>query len=258
MVPADRADQLVVAAEHADGTSVLMVEGVLDSSTYLPLRDAIIKAAIDNAGAVVIDVTRLSVPAPSAWAVFTSARWHLGQWPQVPIALVCSHSSGREALVRNAVSRYVPVYPTKAEAVAALATSGNPEIRRRARTELPRASSSVALSRELVAEWLAAWSRPDLISVAKLIVTVLVENVLAHTQGAPVLRLESKGDLVTIAVEDQSSEPAARRELPSHGVDDVSGLAIVAALCRRWGNAPSTTGKSVWAVIGPENRLSGE
>ena len=113
----------------------------------------------------------------------------------------------------------------------------------------------MALSRELVAEWLAEWSRPDVISVAKLIVTVLVENVLAHTQGAPVLRLECTRDLVTIAVEDERAEPAVRRELPNHGVNDVSGLAIVAALCRKWGNSPTATGKSVWAVIGPENRL---
>jgi hypothetical protein len=254
-VPADDSNQVVIVEEHADGTSVLTVEGVFDGSTYLPLRDAIIKAAIDNAGAVVIDVTELTVPVPSAWAVFTSARWHLGQWPQVPVVLVCSSSSGREALVRNAVARYVPVYPTRAEAVTALATSGNPGIRRRARTELPRGLASVARSRELAAEWLAAWSRPDLISVTKLIVTVLIENVLVHTHSAPVLRLECKGDLVTVAVEDESAEPAVRRELPTHGVDDVSGLAIVAALCREWGNSPSPTGKSVWAVIGPENRL---
>jgi hypothetical protein len=254
-VPADDSNQVVIVEEHADGTSVLTVEGVFDGSTYLPLRDAIIKAAIDNAGAVVIDVTELTVPVPSAWAVFTSARWHLGQWPQVPVVLVCSSSSGREALVRNAVARYVPVYPTRAEAVTALATSGNAGIRRRARTELPRGLASVARSRELAAEWLAAWSRPDLISVTKLIVTVLIENVLVHTHSAPVLRLECKGDPVTVAVEDESAEPAVRRELPTHGVDDVSGLAIVAALCREWGNSPSPTGKSVWAVIGPENRV---
>jgi hypothetical protein len=34
-----------------------------------------------------------------------------------------------------------------------------------------------------------------------------------------------------------------------------SGLKIVGALCRAWGNAPTPTGKTVWAVIGPENKL---
>ena len=69
-MPTDHVNQVVVTEDRTDGTSVLTVDDVLDSSTYLPLRDAIIKAAIDNPGAVVIDVTRLTVPAPSAWAVF--------------------------------------------------------------------------------------------------------------------------------------------------------------------------------------------
>ena len=34
-----------------------------------------------------------------------------------------------------------------------------------------------------------------------------------------------------------------------------SGLGIISVLCRMWGNAPTPTGKTVWAVLGPENRL---
>lgn len=35
----------------------------------------------------------------------------------------------------------------------------------------------------------------------------------------------------------------------------VSGLAIVAALSRSWGSTPTANGKTVWAVLGSENRL---
>ena len=94
-----------------------------------------------------------------------------------------------------------------------------------------------------------------MISVAKLVVTVFVENVLQHTQSAPIIRLECRGPVITVAVEDASSLPAARRERSRRGGDDVSGLAIVAALCRHWGTAPTSSGKAVWAVIGPENQL---
>jgi hypothetical protein len=110
-------------------------------------------------------------------------------------------------------------------------------------------------SRELMAQWLTAWDRPELISVAKLVVTVFVENVFAHTRSAPTIRLESHGDVVAVAVQDDSAVLASRCERSSGGSDDVSGLAIVAALCRSWGNAPTTSGKAVWAVIGPENQL---
>jgi hypothetical protein len=88
-----------------------------------------------------------------------------------------------------------------------------------------------------------------------MVVSVLVENVLAHTDSAPTVRLETDGFAVTVAVEDASTVPAARREESKAGGDSVSGLAILAAVCRVWGNAPTPTGKTVWAVIGPENEL---
>lgn len=252
---ADRSESLVVAARNVQESCLLIVDGVLDSSTYLSLRDRIIKAALDEPPVLIVDVTGLRVPAESAWAVFTSARWHIGQWPDIPLALVCAHARGRESIVHNGVVRYVPVYETVAEAITDLAAQSPPRYRRRARVDLPAAPSSVSRARDLVAEWLTVWSRADLIAVAKLVVTVLVENVLAHTESAPSVRLESKGDAVTVAVEDGNPTPAARRERSRAGVEELSGLAILTALCRTWGNAPTSSGKTVWAVMGPENQL---
>ncbi|HZA09789.1 STAS domain-containing protein [Mycobacterium sp.] len=236
------------------GTHVLVAQGVLDSATYLGLRDRIIKAALDDARAVIIDVTELGIPAESALAVFTSARWHVGQWSNVPIALVCSTRSGRHAIGRNGITRYVPVYPTVGTALDELSHDDRRLLRRRARTKLPAITASVAHSREFVAEWLTYWQQAEFIAVAKMIVTVFVENVLAHTDSEPAIRLETDGATVTVAVDDGSTIRAGRREEPD-GRERVSGLAIVAALSRRWGNAPTPTGKTVWAVIGPENRL---
>ena len=118
-MPADRLEKLVVSVAETAGTLLLNVDGILDSTTYLPLRDQIIKAALDEPRAVVIDVSRLTVPSPSAWAVFTSARWHVEMWPDVPILLVCSHPEGRKIIERNGITRYVPVYPSTAEAIEA-------------------------------------------------------------------------------------------------------------------------------------------
>jgi len=254
-MPADRTSPLTITANVIEDACVLTVDGVLDSRTYLSLRDSIIKAALDEPRAVVVDVTALDVPAESALAVFTSARWLVGRWPEVPIMLVCEHSVGRKALVRNGITRYVPLYATTESAIMALSESGGPRYRRRARAYLPATPASVARSRQLVAEWLAAWSQTDLIPIAKLIVSVFVENVLAHTESAPGVRLESDGSAVTVAVEDESTAPAGRREGFGSGAVAASGLAVVAALCRTWGYAPTPSGKTVWAVIGPENRL---
>jgi hypothetical protein len=232
---------------------LLFVDGVLDSGTYLELRNRIIEAALDEPRAVLVDVNALHVPAAFAWSVFTSARWHVHAWPDVPIILICADRGGRTTIARTGVTRYVPVHSTVEAAFGTL--TDDRRTRRRAPTELPASLASLRRARELVAEWLAAWSHVELIPVATVIVNVFIENVLQHTASAPVLVLETDGAAVTIAVQDDSSQPATRREDPDRGADRLSGLTIVASVCRAWGSIPTPSGKTVWAVIGPENRL---
>lgn len=245
---------LTVHTTTVGDVSLLAAEGVLDSTTYRFMRDSIIKAALDEPSAVVVDVSDVTVPTESALAVFTSARWHVSTWPDIPIVLVCNHSAGRAAIVRNGVARYVPVYPTTESALAAVADGRAPPNRRRARAELPADLSSLRRARELVAERLTAWGMPDFVAAAKVVVTAFMENVLQHTDCRPNLRVETNGTTVTVAVADSSAAPAGVREQREAGAGP-SGLRLVTALCRAWGNAPTPSGKTVWAVIGPENRL---
>ena len=251
---AKRPGALVVAEKPTIGVSVLSIAGVLDSSTYGALRAQIIKAILAEPAAVVIDITGLIVPAESALAVFTSARWYVDQWCDVPVVLVCAHRALRVALDNSGITRYVTAFRSVDEALCALTRVPSRRQRRRARAELPAITASVARARELVSAWLTRWSQEEFIPVAKMIVTVLVENVLLHTDGAPGVRVETNGTTVTVAVDDASSVQALRRERAA-GIEQASGLAIVAALSRCWGNAPTPSGKTVWAVIGPENRL---
>jgi rhodanese-related sulfurtransferase len=232
---------------------MLTVDGVLDSRTYLQLRNRIIEKALDEPRAVLVDVNALHVPASCLWKVFTSARWHVSIWPDVPIILICAHPGRQRIIARSGVTRYVPVHASVEAALASL-TAGRPT-RWRTSTELPSSLASLRKARELVAEWLAAWSHVELVPVATVVVNVFVENVLEHTGCTPVLVLESDGEAVTIAVQDDSPIPAARHEDPQLGGDRVSGLAIVASVCRAWGSTPTAYGKTVWAVLGPENQL---
>ncbi len=244
---------LTVSAVSAGRVRLLTAVGVLTSNTYRSLRDLIIKAALDEPAAVVVDVDGLAVPAPSAWSVFTSARWHVSIWPGIPIGLVSGRSERRAAIARNGVTRYVPVFATAGEAAEALVVGAR--IRRRAQTELPGSLASLRWAREFVSERLTEWGFAGLIPTATIVVNVLVENVLQHTTAGPVLRMETEQARVTISVADNSSSPAARHEDPCRGGEQISGLAIIAAVCRAWGSMPTPSGKTVWAVVGPENRL---
>jgi hypothetical protein len=250
---ASAADLLTVSAGDAGTTRLLTAEGILDGRTYRTLRDTIIKAALAEPTAVLIDVNRLEVPAPSAWSVFTSARWHVSTWPDIPVVLVCHQQNCRATIARSGVTRYVPVFASAVEATAAFPLE--PSLRKRVRTELPASLASLRHARQFVSSRLTEWGHIDLIPVATIVVNVLVENALQHTISSPMLLIESDQARVTISVQDDSPTPAARHEDPYRGGEPVSGLAIIASVSRAWGNAPTPSGKTVWAVVGPENRL---
>lgn len=244
---------VLVDADRRQDVAVLTITGVLDGTSYRTLRDAVIKAALDEPRAVIVDVNNLAVPFASANVVFTSARWHVSTWPDVPILLVCEDRQSRREIAAGGVARYVPVYPALESALAA-ALHQALDARRRAKRPLPARAASVVVARALINEWLTAWGQNDLIPVAGTVATVFVENVLDHTDSAPVLIVESYRDTVSVAVEDGSPVPAERLET-AHGAEMLSGLSIVSALCRAWGSTPTPSGKTVWALVGRENRL---
>lgn len=241
---------LRVTAAALGPVVVLSVDGVLDSTTYTTLRDSIIKAALDTPAAVVVDVTALNIPAPSACAVFTSACWQVTRWPDVPVLLACSQGDRREVLIRSGIGRYVPIHPDAEAAADAVGVRARARVRRRASVDLIRDPHSVAEAKEFVTECLLEWARPQLVSRARAIVRELVRNALAHTDSTPSLRVECSGRWVTIAVDDASRRLAMLSERTY--THRVTGLAVVAGLSRAWGNSPTSTGKTVWATIEPE------
>jgi anti-anti-sigma factor len=240
-----------VFADTAQAVAVLTVTGRLDATTYLLLRDTIVRAALDEPEAVIVDIGGLEICSESALAVFSSARWQVSRWPEVPIVLVSDDAAVHRAMVRNGLARYVPVHPTVA---AALSEPIRTPYRRRVHANLPAEPASLGRCRDLVADQLRAWSQDELIPVAKVVVTALVENVLAHTDSAPSVRVETNGATVTVAVEDTDRAPPTVPE-PQVVGGSPTGLRIVRALCRTWGNSPTPSGKTVWVTLGPENQL---
>jgi len=231
---------------------VLTVRGVLGHLTYLPLRDAIVKAALDEPAAVVVEITDLRINDDPALSVFTSARWQVSEWPDTPIGLVSTRADRLKVLRHSVVARYVPAYPSLQEAVADLAADASRRYRRRVRAELPALKSSTARSRKLTAEWLTAWGRPDFTAAVSVVATELVEMALAETDGPIALRLETDGSTVTVALQFSRSATVVRQKSPG---DTVSELDLIAGNCRVWGSHVGAAGDTVWVVLGPEHRF---
>jgi hypothetical protein len=243
---------LQVGVANVGEVRVLTLVGALNAATYAPIRDAIVKAALDEPDSVVIDVTRLTVREDPAWAVFTSARWQIAEWPDVPLAMVCAHGQGRNAAQRNGITRYVPMHATLESALAELSADGLHRYRRRSRALLPSHRSSVSRCRELTTQWLTEWARTDFIHVVSTVATELVEVVLADTDRNFSLRVETDGSTVSVAIQHVGIVSPVRRKSAR---DNVSGLDLVAGNSRAWGNYTTTAGNTVWAVVGPENRF---
>lgn len=244
---------LQITRSAVGNACVLTVRGVLGHLTYLPLRDAIVKAALDEPAAVVIEITGLRVHEDSALAVFTSARWQVSEWPDTPIGLVCTRDNRLKALRHNVITRYVPAYPSVRSAVADLSADASRRYRQRVRAELPALKSSTARSRQLTTQWLTAWGRTDFITAVSVVATELVEMALREADGPIVLRLDTDGSTITVALQFSRSAKEVRQ---ASGGDAISELDLIAASSRVWGSHTGAAGDTVWVVLGPENRFS--
>jgi anti-anti-sigma regulatory factor len=238
------------------GTDILMaVYGVLDAKTYRDLRDGIIKTAQDSPRSVIVDVDHVEVPNDSAWSVFTSARWHIHQWPDVPVMLVTKDEDRRRAVVRTGVTRYVPVFESLTAACVAARAKEQVGVRR-VRVRLEPGEASIRHAYAFVRSTLRDWDEIDRVPVVSFVATLLVQNALSYADGDCLLRVETNSRTITVAVTDSSTVLAVRKDPTTRNVDtEPRGLDMVAEMSRHWGNSPMPNGKTVWAVIGPENNV---
>lgn len=235
------------------GATVIRLSGILNSRTYQQARDAVTKVATDRAVAVIIDINALDVGDRESWAVFINARWSVQQWPGVPMVLVTGDPLVRQRLVDLSVVRNVPVYETLDDAIDVIG-GGTCRYRYRAREQFGAHYSSVNSALIFVHEHLVAWSLRDRVPAVSTVMTVFAENALTYATDGFDVRLEGSDDEVVLAVSDSSPALAVRRERAPGRCP--AGLDIVSALCRRWGNTPTSAGKTVWARIGPDESFA--
>jgi hypothetical protein len=217
------------------------VVGVLDWTTYAELRDRMLEFAADSEDGVLIDVERLELRDRALIRVFALVALRVGEWPAIPFALVTGRPDQRAALAASGV----PVYADTATAEASLTRPARRQVGRL----LDRSPRTSARARGFVRGICAEWMVPELTEDAELIATELVENTLRHTDSAPRLRLELRRGTLSVAVSDESGQPAVLRE----GLDLARaglGLRMITKVAKRWGSSRSRSGgKTVWALL---------
>ncbi len=219
---------------------VVRLTGVLDAATAPKVRSCLLDLLAGQPEAVVVDVRGLTVGDPAAVSVLHDVAREAADWPGCHLLLTAADSvAWREAAL--------PVWPTPEEAFAAL---GAPEPRRFLRAPLQPVVGAARRSRELVTEACARWDLPDLAGPACIVVTEMVNNVVAHAQTSMTVLLAVHGESMSVAVRDESTYVP---EFTGQPVPVTSyggrGLLLIDSVARSWGSLALSGGKVVWAVL---------
>ncbi|MFE2171115.1 SpoIIE family protein phosphatase [Streptomyces sp. NPDC059447] len=118
-----------------------------------------------------------------------------------------------------------------------------------------RLPDAVMHARRFTARTLRSWGVAEELDAALLVVSELVTNAIAHTQGAVGMDLTLSADRLRIAVNDASPRSPVKPISVSWEETGGRGLLIVEAMTMAWGSVPLSGGKQVWAEI-PWHRAS--
>jgi len=111
---------LSIFAATVNSNTIVRVEGELDLTNYLELSDSIVKFAIEQPRAMIIDVSDVKTRDASPCALFTQVQRQLSHLPAMPVALVCVKDRAAEIIQRMSLSRHVSIFPTIEAAVRAV------------------------------------------------------------------------------------------------------------------------------------------
>jgi serine phosphatase RsbU (regulator of sigma subunit)/PAS domain-containing protein/anti-sigma regulatory factor (Ser/Thr protein kinase) len=112
-----------------------------------------------------------------------------------------------------------------------------------------RLTNAVLHARRFAARTLRSWGLTHEIDIALLVVSELVTNAIAHTQGEVDLDLTLSSDRLRIAVNDTSPRSPVKPANVDWEATGGRGLLIVEATTAAWGSLPLSGGKQVWAEI---------
>jgi anti-anti-sigma regulatory factor len=224
---------------------VVRLSGVLDLDTGPHVSSVLRTGLAEQPPALVIDVSDLQVTDPDALAMITEVVQASADWPASTM-VICAPTSAAAQWKPTGL----PVWPSLDAALGALDDA--PPMAQ-LRTVLEPVVGAARRARELVTEACARWDIPSAAGPACIVVTEMVNNVVAHAHTAMTVRLALHDGTLLVAVQDADSTVPAFRGPVAPTAYGGRGLLLIDSVARRWGSLSFIGGKVVWAVLDPDD-----
>jgi hypothetical protein len=226
--------------DNVQSYPVIRLVGVLDTGNAPLVRSVLLDGLAQQPEALLVDVCDLAVADPGAVSVLRTVADETIDWPAAKL-LLCAPA---DELVWRATG--LPVWSTQAEALVAL---GDPQPNHKLSLYLDPVVGAARQSRQLVTEACGQWDMPELTASACIVVTEMVNNVVAHAHTPMTVRLALRGESLTVAVHDESSVVPKFTGPVAPTSYGGRGLLLIDSLARRWGNLVLGGGKVMWAIL---------
>jgi hypothetical protein len=227
--------------EHGLAYPLVRLSGVLDEVTAGTVRSILLDLLARQPEALVVDVAGLEPAAPDALDVLRDLRRETEDWPAAHLCLCGPRDLGAWK------NTGWPVWPDRSAAFAEL---GDPRQDSRLSTELEPQVGAARAARDLIDEACAQWDRPELVGPACIVVTEMVNNVVAHARTPMTVLLAAHDEGLSVAVRDSSPV------VPTYDGGPVAptayggrGMLLIDSVATRWGSLALLDGKVVWAVL---------
>jgi hypothetical protein len=247
--------------EADESSAIVGLTGVLDPGGTDAVRDALLARLWQRPGPVIVDLSGVRIVGPDARAVVDKVHRTVADWPAARLLVhdpTTTPGGGTHApagipggvLDPPAEPDAAPVYPSLDEAQAALAAAPLAAV---LNADLPPVAAVAREARGLVTDGCDRWGVPDLAEPARIAVTELVNNVVAHAGTSMTVRVAPGDGALRLAVRDHCARgPAYAGLAPLNSVGG-RGLLLIDAVSRRWGSTPLPDGKVVWCVLHTED-----
>ncbi|GLY98974.1 hypothetical protein Acsp02_62280 [Actinoplanes sp. NBRC 103695] len=219
---------------------VIRLSGMLDPAAAPAVRSALLEVLAAQPEALIVDVADLRPADRGSAGVLAEVAAETAEWPATRIVLITA--DGDAGWARSGL----PHFADRAAALDALGPAHPDDHRELA---LEPVVGAARRARELVTASCDRWGHDELAGSATIVVTEMVNNVVAHARTEMTVLLSRRDDTVRVAVRDRSGTTPRFTGPVAPTSYGGRGLLLIDSVADSWGSLPVPGGKIVWALL---------